>query len=432
MSILRRERRSMSLSTLIADAGFATREGNEAVRADTPERAMRHATVWGCVNLIADVVSMLPIDVYRKTDNGRTIVASPPILQRPSPFVPLSAWVWQAVASLVTQGNAFGLITKLEANGYPSQVSWLDPTGVRLRKDDNGVVTYHVGKQVYDASSVVHIPAFVLPGSLVGLSPLGLFRRTVELGLRAEEHGYGWFRDGAVPSALVRADQVLDEEQSGQIKAAVYRAVNGREVLVMGAGLTYEQISVNAEESQFLETIRANAATVCQVFRVPPEMLGVPGGGSSVTYANREQRSIDFLTFTLAPWLVRLEEALTGLLPADQFVKFNVDALLRSDTMTRYQAHSIALRDGWRSRNEVRRLEDEPPIPDGDTYGQASPSGADSGGGIRDLVEMVQKVYLGVDKVLTADEARSILNRAGAGLDVPGPFQQVLPGMGGQ
>jgi len=116
------------------------------------------------------------------------------------------------------------------------------------------------------------------------------------------------------------------------------------------------------EEAQFLETTRANVATIARYFGVQPELIGGESGGS-LTYANVEQRALDFLTFGLRPWLVRLEVALSALLASKTDVKFNAAALVRTDLLTRYQAHESAIRAGWKLRSEVRDLEDLPPIP---------------------------------------------------------------------
>jgi len=129
----------------------------------------------------------------------------------------------------------------------------------------------------------------------------------------------------------------------------------------LGDAARFQPVSISPEESQFLETTRANVATVARYFGVQPELIGGESGGS-LTYANVEQRALDFLQFGLAPWLVRMETAISRLLSSTTTVKFNAAALVRTDLLTRYQAHESAIRAGWKLRSEVRDLEDLPPI----------------------------------------------------------------------
>jgi HK97 family phage portal protein len=130
---------------------------------------------------------------------------------------------------------------------------------------------------------------------------------------------------------------------------------------VLGSGARFQAVTIPPEQAQFLETTRANVATIARYFGVQPELIGGESGGS-LTYANVEQRALDFLTFGLRPWLVRLETALSALLSSTTTVKFNAAALVRTDLLTRYQAHESAIRAGWKLRSEVRELEDLPPI----------------------------------------------------------------------
>jgi HK97 family phage portal protein len=131
---------------------------------------------------------------------------------------------------------------------------------------------------------------------------------------------------------------------------------------VLGDGIKFKQVSVAPEESQFLETQRFTVQQICRLYGVPPEMIGSESG-NSLTYANVEQRSLAFLTYCINPWLVRIETALTDLVPRGQFVKFNAGVLLRTDLKTRYESYEIGLRAGFLTVNETRALEDREPLP---------------------------------------------------------------------
>jgi HK97 family phage portal protein len=139
-----------------------------------------------------------------------------------------------------------------------------------------------------------------------------------------------------------------------------------RKTAVLAGGFKWEPVTIAPEESQFVETMKLNVAQIARVFGVPPEMIGGEAG-NSLTYANVEARALDFLRYSLNPWIVRVEHALGRLIPSKQFVKFNPGAMLRSTTKERYEAHKIALEAGFLTVDEVRELEDRPPLPGGDT-----------------------------------------------------------------
>jgi HK97 family phage portal protein len=153
------------------------------------------------------------------------------------------------------------------------------------------------------------------------------------------------------------------------------RHQGNRDIAVLGSGARFQAITIAPEEAQFLETTQANIRTIARYFGVQPELIGADSG-NSLTYANVEQRALDFLTFGLRPWLVRLETAISALLSSTTTVKFNAAALVRTDLLTRYQAHESAIRAGWRLRSEVRELEDLPPIPGIDDQAPPAPGGA--------------------------------------------------------
>jgi HK97 family phage portal protein len=198
---------------------------------------------------------------------------------------------------------------------------------------------------------------------------LTVHRETVGLGLAAQQFGAQWFGDGAHPSAVLSTDQAVNQEAAATIKDRFMSAVRGRrEPAVLGGGMKYQQIQVNADESQFLETQQHSAVAVARVFGIQPEMIAAAVSGSSVTYANVEQQAIQYLTFGLDRWLVKGENAITRHLPRGNFAKFNRGALLRTDLLTRYQAHAIGLDKHFKTIDEVRDIEDDPPLSNGEQF----------------------------------------------------------------
>ena len=333
------------------------------------DQAMRLGAVWACVDLIARTVSTLPLHLYRRADKGRLRLADPPILSKPDGDMFLTAWLYQAVTSALTSGNIFGLVEPTMEVGYPTRIELLTPGRVSWRRSgQSGPVQWRVDNErveKWPAGPLWHVPAYTVAGSPVGLSPIEHAALKIGIGLNAEKFGAQWFRDGAVPAGMLLSDKTVNPETAKTVKRRWLDALMGnREPVVMGDGWKYEQVQVTAEESQFLATMSATKADVASYFGVPVEEIN-GSAGNSMTYSNLESRSLNMLTYTFGPWIVRLEEALTALRPRPQFMKFNVDALLRVDTTTRVRAHESAIRNGWRSVDDVRQLEDEAPLPDG-------------------------------------------------------------------
>ena len=325
----------------------------------TPDQAMRLSAVWSCVRLLADTVSTLPVDVYR---DGAPI-ATPPLLQRPAAGLERVEWLHAVTVSLLLRGNAYGAITaRSGATLLPAQVELLDPDKVTVRRDENGRVEYRVAGEVWPAEDLWHVRAYPVPGGVAGLSPVEYARQAIGLGLAAEKYGARFFGDGATPQGIITSDRPLSQNDAENV-ANRWRTLHegSRKVAVLSGGLTFTPISINPEESQFIDTQRFTVAQIARVFGVPPELVG-GDAGNSLTYANVESRALDFLRYSVQPWLVRLEVALSALLPRNQQVKFNPNALLRATTAERYAAHEIALRAGFLTVDEVRALEDLPPL----------------------------------------------------------------------
>jgi HK97 family phage portal protein len=340
-----------------------------------PTTAMQHSAVWACVNLIAGSISTLPLYAYRRGERD-PLPDLPPILRQPSATMNLPDWLYAALQSLLLRGNCYGQIVDCAGAGLlPAQVELLAPDRVQVTA--NGAVEYRLDGQEVDPASIWHVKAFTSAGNVLGLSPIAHARQAVGLGMAAEKFAAQFFGDSGIPTGIITIDQMLHGDQAQTLKerwAATYgRPWSHRNIAVLGNGAKFQPITIPPEESQFLETTKANVATVARYFQVAPELIGGESGGS-LTYANVEQRALDFLQFGLAPWLVRLETAISALLSSTTTVKFNAGALVRTDLLTRYQAHESAIRAGWKLRSEVRELEDLPPVAGIDDQEQEGPA----------------------------------------------------------
>jgi HK97 family phage portal protein len=341
--------------------GDITPAGTYAAVAVNPTTAMQHSAVWACVDLIGSAISTLPLYAYRRGELD-PLPDLPPILRQPSATMDTLDFVYATLQSLLVRGNAYGLIVDRAGAGLlPAQVELLDPNRVQVTA--NGAIEYRIDGHLVDPASIWHVKAFTTAGNVVGLSPIAHASQAVGLGVAAERYAAKFFGESAIPSGVLTSDQDIKQDRADQLKARWReRHAGNRDIAVLGNGARFQAVTVPPEEAQFLETTRANVATVARSFRMQPEMIASESGGS-LTYANVEQRALDFLTFTLRPWLVRLETALSALLSSTTTVKFNAAALVRTDLLTRYQAHESAIRAGWKLRGEVRELEDLAPIP---------------------------------------------------------------------
>lgn len=406
MSLLFRkaEERSISFQDVWGSGG-STNGGNQNALALVP--------VYAATGLIADQFAAAPVAVYDKSASGVPTRASvqPNLVRDPGVGgLDVYSWKHQAIASCLLRGNAYGLITELDNRGQPAKVIWLNPTNVTV--DETGAVPQFFYKgRLLPRADVIHIPAYVQPGSVVGLSPLGLFKAQIETADQAQQFGKNWFRRGGIPSGVLKnTSKTLTSVQAQETKSRFKASVSASEPFVTGADWDYTAITIPGGESQFISTLKLTATQFAAIYRVAPEDVGGESSGSSLTYKSLEQDQIRFAMRTLRPWTTRFEAVLDRYLAGDQYVKFNLDASARGDLKTRYEAHKIAIESGFRTVNEVRELEELQPL---ESEGVA---GADPAAEARNIAEMIQKIYLGVGPVVTSDEARTIVNRAGAEL----------------
>jgi len=334
----------------------------------TPLDGLKVAAVVACVGLRAGVFAQLPLKVYRDSPQGiaAPVSPTPDLFRAPSDAIVPSVWKSQMSISRDLFGFALGYITAFDAAMYPTKVEWLDPASVRHTLQ-GGRIEWRMGTEVLDPSMLVHVPSrWVLPGYPVGMSPLehsGL----VDLAKRAQEFGRDWFRNGGVPSAILYSDQEMTADQADAILSRIKARWTSRQPAVLGSGLRYEQNSVKAEESQFLETVRQAAADVAVSFNLPPEKIGAAISGQSITYSNRDQQQQQYLIDSINPDLVVVQESLDRFTPRGQYCKFTTAAFLRSDTKTRFETYELGIRAGVMTPNEARALEEWQPLPGGDS-----------------------------------------------------------------
>jgi HK97 family phage portal protein len=276
----------------------------------------------------------------------------------------LNEWLYAVMVSLLLRGNAYGIVTdRSGATLLPSQVDLAHPDRMTVTVLPDGRVQHRLNGKELNPADVWHVRAYTFPGTVLGLSPVEYARQTIGLGLAAEKFGAQWFGDGSIPSGVIYADRDPKAEGAKHLKAEwVAARRNNREPAVL-SGARFEPLSVKPEESQFLGTLDANVNAIARFYGCPPEMVGGTTAGP-LAYTSPEMRSLDLLTYTVRGWLVRLENAISALLPSNQHARFNAGGMVRVDLLTRYQAHEIAIRAGFLTVNEVRELEDRGPLPE--------------------------------------------------------------------
>lgn len=343
----------------------ANNRGTAGQRVDW-ETSLTIPGVWASVQLRANILSTLPIDVFlrRPGSDVPQPMTTPQVLVTPSGNgLDILDWLFASQMSLDLRGNAFGQILARDGFGYPTQIELWHPDRVTVRKTHSGTYVYRFGGSKVATEDVWHERAMVAPGSIIGLSPIKYAATTMGVALAAEEYGADWFGTGSHPSSILTNPDLeeLEEDDAATVKERFIGSVSRNEPAVLSGGWKYQSIQLSPGEAQFIETQKWTLNQVARLFGVPPEMIGGEAG-NSLTYANVEQRGLDFTAFNIGPTIFRRERALSKLVPRAQFVKFNEGALLRTDLLTRYRAYSIAVKAQFLHPDEARLKEDLPPL----------------------------------------------------------------------
>jgi HK97 family phage portal protein len=344
-----------------------------AVNADT---AMQLGVVYACVRIISNAVAGLPLDSVRMRGAYREqLDPAPPIVF--DPFgganklngITRRDGIARIMVSLLLRGNAYCVVTARDWRQMPTRLRILHPDAVSVKVGDDGEREYRVSRQIVPAVDMLHIVGLSMPGAPTGMSVIDNIRSSVALGIAAEKYGAKFFGNGAHLSGVVQVPGDLDVAKARQLKEnfeATHSGMgNAHMVGVLTGGAVFEPISVTPENAQFLGTRQAQTLDIAMEFGVPPHMLGQVDRTTSWGKGIEEQK-LGFLNFTLADWTGRIEDAWSAMLPGNQVARFNLDAFLRADTSTRYGTYAKARTVSLLTINEIRALENLPPVPGGD------------------------------------------------------------------
>lgn len=361
-------------------AGWTTATGLDI----TPDKSLQLTAVFASVRILAETIASLPLPIYRRLDNGGKTRAPDhylyPILHDlPNPEMTSFSLRETLMGHVATWGNAYAEIEFNQA-GEINALWPLRPDRMRVKRE-NGRLIYiyrlpdRVGgrEKTLDMERVFHLRGLGGNG-IVGYSPIQLAKQAVGLALAAEEFGGRFFGNDARPGVVLQHPGKLSEEAHKRLRQSWETRHGGLEkshrVAILEEGLAVKEIGLPPGDAQFLETRRFQISEIARIFRVPPHMIG---DLERATFSNIEQQSLEFVIYTIWPWLVRWEQEIKRSLftPAESkiyFAEFLVEGLLRGDIQSRYQAYATARQWGWMSANDVRRLENMNPVSGGDTY----------------------------------------------------------------
>lgn len=364
---------------------FGTSTSGKSV---TVDGAIRLSTVWACVRLLSESVSTLPMKLYRRMPDGSRQAAKDHPLYRvlcrsPNAEMTPQRFMLMVVASICLRGNAF--IEKKMVGSRIVALNPLLPQCMTVKRLESGRLKYtyteNGTEREIPEKSLMHIRGFGLDG-VCGMLPVTAGRDVIGAAMSAEEAAAKVFANGLQASGFLTVEGgaaqgagTLTPKQREQLRKALdafSSSKNAGKTMVLEAGLKYQGITMNPEDAQMLETRAFNVEEICRWFRVPPFMVGHMDKQSSWA-ASVEAQNLHFLTNSLRPLLVNIEQEITRCLIGDAdadeyFAEFSVEGLLRADSAGRGAWYNTALMNGWMSRNEVRRLENMPPVPGGDIF----------------------------------------------------------------
>lgn len=368
-----------------ADAGYSFLFGRTTSGKPVNERtAMQTTAVYACVRILAEAVASLPLHVYEyQDDGGKKLVHDHPLyyLLHDEPNPEMTSFVFREtlMSHLLIWGNAYAQIIR-DGAGRVLGLYPLLPDKMDVQRDDRGNIYYvysrnsdenpmfkEYGDIRLKAEEVLHIPGLGFDG-LIGYSPIAMAKNAVGMTLACEEYGASFFENGANPGGVLEHPGVLkDPSKVRESWNSVYRGVNNaHKIAVLEEGMKYQQIGIPPEEAQFLETRKFQINEIARLYRIPPHMVGDLDKSS---FSNIEQQSLEFVKYTLDPWVIRWEQSLQRslLLPGEKgkyFIKLNVDGLLRGDYQSRMNGYAVGRQNGWFSANDIREMENMNPIPD--------------------------------------------------------------------
>ena len=360
------DKRGISLNTIFPDADVFD-----------SDKALTLTSVWNAIRLLSESVSSLPITVYRKENNGDKVEDVNNriynlIKFKPNNFQNKITFFEYVMYSVLTDGNSYVQIVR-DNSANPVQLIPLNPDYVNIFIKDNELFYQMDGGSVLDSADVLHIKLITDDG-IEGLSPIDQCAKAINWNLSIEEFGSTFFKNGAKPSSVLSTDRALSETAIERLKnsfnSSYAKLKSSNSTIILEEGLTFKPISISPEQAQFLASRQFGIEEIARIFNIPPHMLK---DLSKSSFNNIEMQSQEYVTYTLMPYLTRIEQEMNLKLfrtneLGKTFVEFNVNGLLRGDVKTRNEAYKTAIQNGYMSINEVRQKENLNSIEGGDQH----------------------------------------------------------------
>jgi|SRR5262245_515972 len=341
----------------------------------TEESALAFSAVYGCVKRLAESIGSLPLPVYRRVGRGKTRDWNNPLYRllhdQPNPEMTAKQYRQAVVTSMALWGNSYSFIER-NLLGEVRGLWPLNPAQVEVDRNSQNQLIYvwRHGKRVFSADDILHPRLFSLDG-IVGLSPISQAREAVALGLAEQEYGARLFSNDARPGGVLEHPGRLDDEIHDRIKRSWEDAHRGlsqaHRIAILEEGMKWTQVGMPAKDAEFLASRKFSVIEVCRFYSMPPHMIQ---DLERSTNNNIEHQGIEFVTYTLMPWTVEIEQEFTRKLAPNSnvFAEFMLQGLLRGDTKSRYDAYAVGRQWGWLSVNDIREFENMNPIEGGDEY----------------------------------------------------------------
>lgn len=356
---------------------FGTAPAMGSAVAVNEDKALTFTAVWAAIRLLSESVSSLPINVYEIDKNGNKVVATAnPIYNllkyKPNNFQNKITFLELLMMGLTAKGESFFYIERNQRTA-PTQLIPLNFDEVDVVQVESGALFYETKFGTKDASDILHFKGITTDG-VRGLSPIMQCKNSIGWGMAVEEFGNTFFKNGAKLSGVLQTDRALSETAIGRLKNSfnnVYAQLSGsNSTVVLEEGLTFKPVSISAEQAQFLASRTFSVEEVARIFNIPPHMLK---DLSKSSFNNIEMQSQEFVTYTLMPYLTRIEQEMNlKLFRTNElgkvFVQFNVNALLRGNIKDRSEFYRTMINIGAMNINEVRSKENLNKIENGDKH----------------------------------------------------------------
>ena len=341
------------------------------------DKALTLTAVWCAIRLLSESVSSLPCSVYTKQPNGDKLEDPKNriydlIKYRPNRYQNKITFFEYIMMSICTDGNSYVQIVR-DGSGRPSQLIPISPDTVDVVIND-GELFYQIDSVgILDSADVLHFKTLTDNG-IDGISPIDQCKKALSWALNLEEYGDTFFKNGAKPSSVLSTDRALSEQAIERLKNSFSNTYaklkNSNATIILEEGLTFKPISISPEQAQFLASRQFSIEEVARIFNIPPHMLK---DLSKSSFNNIEMQSQEFVTYTLMPYITRIENEMNYKLfrsndVGKTFIEFNVNGLLRGDVKTRNEAYKTAITNGYMSINEVRQKENLNSIEGGDKH----------------------------------------------------------------